>query len=337
MNRPTGWTLSIALSLAGLAIPAARAQDAPPAPGEEGVLSLSLAEAVAMALAASPRLGELRALEEASGAALQLARAERKPLVELAAGYSRLSSVPEFGIPQPDGSTDVIFPDVRDSFASRLEASLPVYAGGALAGAEEAAGWDLEAAARDVESARADLVLETTVAYWAAVTTREAEGVLREAIASFEAHLADARNRERFGMAARSDVLAVQVERDRAELERLRAENARRTAEADLVRLLGLPAEEMVAPREALEPAPPDARGLESLLEDALARRPERASLEARIAAAESRVAAAAAPQRPRVSLAAGFDYANPNRRIVPVELDWEESWDLSVNVSMSL
>jgi outer membrane protein TolC len=50
--------------------------------------------------------------------------------------------------------------------------------------------------------------------------------VLEESLAAYEAHLADARNRQAVGLAARNEVLAVQVEKDRAELARLRAANA---------------------------------------------------------------------------------------------------------------
>jgi outer membrane protein TolC len=32
--------------------------------------------------------------------------------------------------------------------------------------------------------------------------------------------------------------------------------------------------------------------------------------------------------------VAAGFDYANPNRRILPPEAAWNDSWDVSVNVT---
>jgi hypothetical protein len=60
-------------------------------------------------------------------------------------------------------------------------------------------------------------------------------------------------------MAARNEVLAVEVERDRAELESLRAGAAAEAAEANLQRLLALPPATRVEPAEALE-APAAAR-----------------------------------------------------------------------------
>ena len=64
--------------------------------------------------------------------------------------------------------------------------------------------------------------------------------MIEQSIPAFEAHLVDARNRERFGLAARNEVLAVEVERDRAELERLRAQRDTLVACANLGSLVGL-------------------------------------------------------------------------------------------------
>ena len=119
----------------------------------------------------------------------------------------------------------------------------------------------------DLRAGRADLVLETKTAYWLLVTAREGERVLQEAIRACDAHLADARNRERFGIAARNEVLAVQVERDRVELERLRADAAAEIAEANLQRLLDLPPGARVEPgRAARGPRPPAAPEVEALV-----------------------------------------------------------------------
>ena len=40
---------------------------------------------------------------------------------------------------------------------------------------------------------------------------------------------------------------------------------------------------------------------------------------------------------RPQIGLAGGYDYARPNPRIFPRADAWDDSWDVSVNVSWSL
>src|SRR5262249_39825037 len=144
----------------------------------------------------------------------------------------------------------------------------------------------LEQAARmDLENGDLDLVLETSIAYWDLRTAREEERVLREGLAAYDAHLRDAANRQRTGLAAANEVLAVQGERDQAELSRLRAENAAAIAEANLVRLLGIPPGSSIDPTEPLK-APSVAGGtLEGLVFQALEGRPDRAAVASRIAA----------------------------------------------------
>ncbi|MCQ3943908.1 MAG: hypothetical protein DPW22_11970, partial [Alphaproteobacteria bacterium] len=137
------------------------------------------------------------------------------------------------------------------------------------------------------------------------------------ALAAYDAHRRDARNRETFGLAARNEVLAVEVERSRADLLRLEAGNLAAEAEANLARLIGAAPGARVEPAESLA-APVVVPELEPLVAEALASRPERAALTARVEGASARTRAEAAGALPQVALAAGFDYANPNRRILP-------------------
>jgi outer membrane protein TolC len=320
----------------------ARAQDAPPS--AEPVLRLTVEEARARARASAPNVEQARALERAAQADVEAARASRLPQVELSAAYTRQSDVPELTLALPGQAPRTIFPNIPDNYRTRLGGSVPVYTGGRLRALTRAAESEAAAAKGDVTTAGADLDLETTTAYWDLVTARENERVLRESLGAYEAHLADARHRQEVGLAARNEVLAVQVERDRAELARLRAANAAEVAEANMRRLMGVPALTRIEPAEPLAQAgamasalPVDEGGIESLVHEALGRRPERLALQERIAAGESRVTAERATRLPQVSVAGGFDYANPNRRILPPTAEWKDSWDLTLNLSWSV
>ena len=154
-------------------------------------------------------------------------------------------------------------------------------------------------------------------------------------LCAFQAHLKDARNREQFGLAARSEVLAVEVEHERAELRRLRAENAAEVAEANLVRLLQLRPDAVIEPTERLESLPPAHEDLEALVQQALDGRPERESLLARVRAAEASVRIAQSTTRPQLGLTAGYLYANPNRNFVPPDETWRSSWDVGAEISL--
>jgi outer membrane protein len=298
---------------------------------------LSLDEAVQRALTASARLRELQQLAIAAGADLDGARASRWPTAEVGAGYTRRSNIEPFLIPQPPGEPPVGFPNLPNNSTLSARANLPIYAGGRISGRIDAATASEHAASFDLDAGRQTLILETEGAYWRLVTARESERVLREALDAFQAHLKDARNLEHFGMAARSDVLAVEVEHDRAELRRLRADNAAEVAQADLARLLQLPPHAVIEPTERLETVPPAREDLEALVQQALHARPEREALGARVRAAEASVRVAQAASRPQLGVTGGVLYANPNRQFVPPDESWRWSWDVGVQVSMQV
>ena len=323
--------LPTALALLSVLAPGALTAAEPPR------FRLTLSEAVDRALAASARLRALEQMEAGAAADLRGARAERMPAVDLRAGYTRRSDVPELTIATPGGPPRTIFPNLPDNYSARLGLSLTLYAGGRIAAAVEAARENQEAAGKEREAARQDLVLETHAAYWGLVTARESERVLSEGLAAFEAHLKDARNRQSVGMAAANEVLAVQVERDRAELRRLRAENAAELAEANLLRLLDLDFGTVLEAADSLETAPAPSQDLEALVSAAVESRPERSRQEALIRAAEARVRIQRAARLPQVSAAAGFDHANPNRLILPAEAEWNHTWDLGLQVSLKV
>jgi outer membrane protein TolC len=300
-------------------------------------VSLTVAQAVERALAASASLEQAHALERAAASDARAARASRLPQLGVSAGYTRQSDVPELVLAFPGAAPRTIFPNIPDNYRTRLEASLPLYTGGRTAGAIAASARESAAAGSDVAAARADLVLETTAAYWSLVTARESARVVTEGLTAYDAHLQDARNHEQMGMAARNDVLSVAVERERAELARLRAANASAVAAANLLRLLDLPAGTELVLDEPLQAGAPPQPALDALLSAALAQRPERAALASRVAAAEARIAAERGARLPQVGVAAGYDYSNPNRRILPPVAEWKTSWDVSVSVSLNL
>lgn len=317
------------------------AASAPAAP--ETVVHLTVEEAVARAIAASPRLARLSALEAAAEAQARGARADRWPQVDLGGGYTRRSEVPELAIFAPTNNPAqpveriVVFPNIQDNWRLRAAVALPIWTGGRLGGQIDAAEQGKAAAGEDLRTGRADLVLETKDAYWSLVTARESVRVLQESIKAYDAHLADARNRERFGMAARNEVLAVQVERDRVELERLGAEAGADIAEANLHRLLDLPPFARVEPAEPLEASVTPRPDVEALVAEAQAGRPERKALVARVAAAEAITGAERGARLPQVALTGGYTYANPNRDIVPPTATWEDTWDVGVGLSWSV
>lgn len=301
---------------------------------------LALDAAREQAKANSARLAQLAALGDAADAGVRGARAQRWPQVDLLASYTRSSNVPELTLisPGPPPTRQTVFPNLPDNYRTRAGLTLPLYTGGRIEGGIDAARAQQEAARQDLAGATADLGLETESAYWSLVTARESARVLRETIASYDTHLKDAQNRFDLGLAARNDLLAVQVERDRAELARLQADNQAEVVNANLVRLTGLPPDARVVPTEPIASGAQaeEPEGAEALVTAALRARPEVAAQRARLSAAEAQAHILRADSLPQAGISGGYDLARPNTRILPLVDEWNGTWSLGVSISVT-
>ena len=230
----------------------------PTGPEAGGACRLTLAEAVAQARAASPTLGS-SCCARGGGGRRPAGRSRGTsphpgPLGRLQPQLERRGVHREAaGAARPRGVSKPPQPGIDPSRG--LPARLHRRPGGGQIDSAEA---QREAARHDRIAGSADLDLEVASSYWNLVALRESERVLREAIVSYEAHLKDATNMFETGLAARNDLLAVQVERDRAELDRLQAEAEAEVENANLVRLLDLPPSTRVEP--VVEAEPPASR-----------------------------------------------------------------------------
>lgn len=138
--------------------------------------SLTIDDAVARALASAPRVAESRARIEAAGATVDARAAQRRPTLNALSGVLRTNHVDEFGIPQPDGSVRVIFPDIPTNYRTRAEVTMPLFTSGRVDAQVASAGAEVRAAEADIRAVRADIELETVTAYWSLVTARARSG-----------------------------------------------------------------------------------------------------------------------------------------------------------------
>ncbi len=333
MRRLT--TLALAIFALALAPTAAGAQ-APAA------VTLSVDDAVSRAVETAPRLGAARAREAAAASAAASRAALGRPTVAVTSGILRTNHVDEFGIPEPDGSTRVLFPDVPTNYQARAEVDVPVYTAGRVGALVASADADHRAASATAEAARADVALEATSAYWSLVAARDAVGVLERALARADASLADVRARVNTGILPPNDLLSSQAERARERVSLIQAQNDAALSEARLDRLVGLdPGTPLVTStpvdRETPGVAAVASQPLATLIARARGQRPERQAIEAREAGQRAAGAAALAAVRPHVAALAAVEPARPNTRFFPRADDWHTSWDLGVNVTWPL
>ena len=321
--------------LLALAICAAGPANAQDAPGP--AVRLTLDDARARALEASHRLAEARARETVAQAVVEARVAAERPSVSASAGYTRTNHVTPFFVPGPTGLPRAIYPDVPDNYRTRLDVQWPIYTGGRTDALERAARAEADAAAADVDTARADLRLEVARAFWAVVTARAAVGVVEEALERAGVNVGDARQRLNAGLVPPNEVASAEAQQARQRMLLVEARNQRDVAAADLARLVGLDPSQAVEPVADLQRPASAEPAFDALAREGLSRRPERKALELRIGAADLQKAAAAAGRKPAVAVGAGADYARPNPKIFPRAERWDDSWDAGVNVTWSL
>ena len=183
-----------------------------------------------------------------------------------------------------------------------------------------------------------DLRLEITRAFWALVSAIESERVVTRSLDTIGAHVQDLRSRFDQGLIAPNDVLTAETQQSRERGLAIEAKNLRGVSEADLRRLIGVDAIVGIEPVAVLENAgTPSSSSIEGLLNEARTQRAERRALEDRLQASRAREEALAAEARPQVGVNAGYDYASPNSRFFPKTNLWHDSWDASVNLSVSI
>lgn len=311
----------------------------------QGPLRLTLSDAISRGLETSHRIAEVKAREEGARAAAKGAELAKRPILSASAGYSRTNHVDEFSIPQPNGTFVVVYPDIPNNIVSRVGLHWPIYTAGRTDALERAAEAEASAVGAEIDSVRADLRFEIARAYWAAVTAREAVRVLEESTARAEAQLGDARQRFKVGLIPPNEVSSLEAQRSREQAQFFEARNIRESALIDLRRLIGVRHDtviDLVDPLEGAQslsrrssPEGPRAEAdAQDLIKNALESRPERKAMVLRLGGFEARQQAALTGNKPTINLTGGVDYANPNPRIFPRKGEWQESWDVGVNVN---
>jgi outer membrane protein TolC len=304
---------------------------------------LTLDEAIAIGLEASPGLHASRMRVESSAAKSRETRAARLPAIRLGGGYARLSEVPPFQVNLPIfPSPVVVSQNYFNSFTLRLGVQQPLFTGFRLQAGVEAAQMLERSAGHDLEKDRTEFVFAVKSAYWGLARAREFQKVIAENIRRVREHLKDVRAFFEQGLLTKNDVLRVELELSNAEIRQIEARDAAEVALTALNSLIGLPLDTDVelataagseASRLSAADSPPD----ESQVEAALANRAELKSADSRIKASEFSLKAARAGFYPQVFLSGNYYYLRPNPRYMPALDKFKGTWDVAVSVSFDL
>lgn len=305
-------------------------------------VDLTLEAAIARAVEHAPRLAEVHARQTAAAANVVARQAAAAPSLVASSGYLRTNHVDEFGIPQPNGTTRILFPDITDNFRTRAELGVPLLTSGRTKSAVEAARSEVRGLEADRKAAAADVRLDASRAYWSLVLSRERVRVLDASLSRMDAWVADVQARVTAGVLPPNDVLSAQAQRARDNVQLIQARSAAMSAELELARMVGLELGQpinVVTPVDQPVPGAAEAvaQPIATLVNRAREGRFERTGLQERQAGLRSAAEAALASTRPLVSAVAAVEPSRPNQRFVPRADEWKTSWDLGVHVTWAL
>ncbi len=310
--------------------------------------TLSLDEALAAGLQTSPGLHASQQRVDASAAKAREIAAGRMPSLKFGGGYTRLSEVPPFEVTLPIfPSPIVVSQNYFNNCALRLGLQQPLFTGFRLEASAASARFLEKSAGSDLEKDRAEFIFAVKSGYWGLARAREIEKAVVENAHQVAEHLKDVRAFFGQGLLTRNEVLRVELQLSNAELMEIDARNAVEVSQASLNSLIGLPLTtelELTTSAESLAVALPaegktaeDASETQSLIQTALSGRPELKAAEFRIRAAEAGVKAAKSGWYPQVFLSGGYDYLNPNPRLMPARDEFYGTWDIGISLSFDI
>jgi outer membrane protein len=174
-----------------------------------------------------------------------------------------------------------------------------------------------EAQNQVVETARADILIATSRAYFSVLRAESVLTVARQTVDARQVVVDQITALARAQLKSQLDVSFAAVNLSDARLLLVQATNAVTAAEADLANALGLPAQTSFALSEEPMPAPPDG-DVETLVQDALRDRPELQDLRLEQRSAESLTKAEHDLSYPTVSAAAAAGFVPAGEAAVP-------------------
>lgn len=275
---------------------------------------LDVAEVVAIALANNPDVEAVRQRLAGARAALDAARAQFWPRVDLIQRYHVSNSPVQsfmFQLHQAEFDMNQNFnePGTNDDWHTQIALRHDVYTGGRRTARTQAAAQRRESR-RDQEIAvRSELTFRSAQAFYQLLQARDVVQIREEALRRVRQHRDTVQTRLEAGTAVKSDVLQLDVRLAEAREALVSARTHLALAWDMLENLAAQPLRDRGLPAKIPDmPWQRHAQALEASVAQALAERPEVHALERRVDAAEHSVRAARAGYLPHLSVVANYD-----------------------------
>ncbi len=269
----------------------------------------NLSEAWSVALSVDQSVEASRWQSSAAQRGLYAARAARFPELTAKLSYNVYDNPITYVAPVllPTGNLAQFDITQREAFLADVTASQPLYTGGRIRSAIDAAGAQVTAAVSNEEKTTLDVMLDVATSYTNVLHAQRHVEVTEQAVESLTSHAREVKNRVDQGVGIRNDLLASQVALSNAQQQNLQADATFDIAKAAYNRALQRPLDTEVAIEDLREPL--GSYDVEQLTHQALARRPEIAELNAHVRALRSQADVVRASYKPQIAVEGGFQF----------------------------
>ncbi|MGH9343442.1 MAG: TolC family protein [Terriglobia bacterium] len=276
--------------------------------------TVSLDQAVQIALQKNPDVGAAQALVNAAKANVKIAHANYLPQIDLGLSYTRQTYNYDAS-PGTSPSQWALF------YKGQSNANAPYYFGGLnlsqtildfgrTKGQVEVSQAQLEAAEHNLQFVRDQIYYNIRAAYFTVIAAEDAVNIQKAAVTDAGRHLDQARAFHQFGTVPGIDVTSEQLALANARLGLQQAEESLEVDRSQLATAMGLPVDQAPEPSETLE-SPRKNGKLKPLLAEAEQSRQDLLSQFDQVKASMGNLLTAKAQLRPNLSLSTFLDFRN--------------------------
>ena len=275
------------------------------------------------------------------------------PSLKFSGTYTRLSEVDPTVIPFPaNGIVDNIpYPNhvtliptlyqfganLVNSYGLKATLQQPLFTGGKISGAVNAAEYSAEAVEQDFKKDKSEVIYNIKATYWNLYRAIEFRKFVDENVDQIKSHAKDAENLFKQGMLTNNDIMKVQVQLSDALVRQIDAKNGVKLAMYALNNALGLPLQTEIELSSSIQVNDRSWEAVDQLINNAFEKRPEVLGINARVKAGEAGLTSARGGWWPQIYLIGNYNYMRPNPRIFPTVDQFDKTWDVTLSVSFDI
>ncbi|MCF8260106.1 MAG: TolC family protein [Melioribacteraceae bacterium] len=260
------------------------------------------------------------------------------PKLSFTAGYVRFSDVPPFQLSLPIFPNPVTIQEtVLNNYQLKLSITQPLFTGFNLSSVKSASEFNSSALDAELQKEMNDEKFRIMNSFWNFAKAQNNLELIEKRKEVFNSILNDAENFYANGMFTKNDLLKVQVQASNIELLKIEVANGVETARVFFNKVIGINLSTATKINPNIVAEISFNYSYNELLEKAFANRKELEAQESRINSSKEFVTASQSGYYPQIFLFGNVYYNSPNQRYLPVQDEFNESWDVGVSLNWSL